>query len=59
MSKSAASGTITWESRLQASGKTIASAVPWKSSTVSRAYSAPVFLLTRRLTAVTTTAAAT
>ena len=40
----------------QASGKTIASAVPWKSSTTSRAYSLPVFLQICRFTPVTTAA---
>ncbi len=39
-----------------ASGKTSASAVPWKSSSVSRAYSAPVFFEVCRLTTATTAA---
>ena len=43
----------------QASGKTIASAVPWKSSSTSRAYSLPVFFEICRLTPVTTAATVT
>src|SRR5437773_2049646 len=38
----------------QASGNTSASAVPWKSSSVRRAYSAPVFFEICRFTTVTT-----
>ena len=54
VSSSEASATMVWLSLAQASGNTIASAVPWKSSSTSRAYSFPVFLLICRLTAVTT-----
>src|SRR3989441_88393 len=53
-SSSARSARITSFSLAQASGNTSASAVPWKSSSVRRAYSAPVFFEICRFTTVTT-----
>src|SRR5229473_4129038 len=56
---SARSARITSFSLAQASGNTSASAVPWKSSSVRRAYSAPVFFEICRFTTVTTAATRT